>query len=118
MNNAPFNMFNTQYPSIAIDFIDSEFAVDSYRTLPGVMTFLFNWNTKTITIKEIDQRGVLKPYRYFKFEEFFPQAPAQQSNDNVQAQIDELKAMIAQLANGTNSSNNQNDYNKKGGSKG
>ena len=117
MNNSPFNSFNTQYPSIAIDFVDSEFAVDSYRTLPGVMTFLFNWNNKTITIKEIDQRGVLKPYRYFKFEEFFPQqqiANTNQNDSNLQSQIDELKTMIANLAN---SNTNQNDYNKKGGSK-
>lgn len=113
-----FGFNQTQMPNVAIDFVEDDAAVERYGTLPNVMTFLINWNNNTMVIKERDARGVLKPYRYFNFTEFFPQTQAPiatsgQNGTDVQSQIDELKVMIAQLAK----NNDQQNY-KKGGPKG
>lgn len=118
----PIGFNRPQQISLAIDFVEDDLAVERYPTLPGVMTFLINWNNKTIIVKERDSRGMFKPYRYFNFTEFFPQtqAPASQNsqsnvqNDSsVQNQLDELRSMIQQLV--SKDDNNQNyNKNKKG----
>lgn len=110
-------------PNIAIDFVESDEAVDRYSTLPGVITFLINWNNNTMVVKERDSIGMLKPYRYFNLSEFFPQTTIQppvesqnsvQNGNDFQSQIDELKSMIAQLTLQKNDKQNFNN-NKKGG---
>lgn len=115
MNNG-FNFNPQPLPNIAIDFVENDSMVEAYSTLPGVITFLINWNNNTMVIKERDTRGMLKPYRYFNINEFFPQTQApqnlSQNGNDFQSQIDELKSMIAQLT-----ANKQDDkhFNKKGG---
>lgn len=127
---------NNQTNSVTIDFVEDEAAVERYIALPGIMTFLINFNTSTFYIKERNSNGVLQPLRYFSFKEVFPQytVPNQQTNaeniqtDNgLQKQIDELRQMILSLASvqqpqqpitnnvNTNSNNNSPRNKQKGG---
>lgn len=89
-------------------------AAANYYVMPGYTTVLIDFNEMKMFIKNKDVNGIPGPTRTFAMNEIIQQ-PVNQTiqNENVQSQIDELKSMIAGLAQTINSQGKQFN-NKKG----
>lgn len=110
-NNAGVN--NRNY--MTVDVISGgDTAAANYYVMPGYTTVLIDFNEMKLFIKNKDVNGIPGPTRTFAMNENIQQ-PVNQTiqNENVQSQIDELKSMIAGLAQTINSQGKQFN-NKKG----
>lgn len=115
--NGPMN-YNTGVSNrnyMTVDVISGgDTAAANYYVMPGYTTVLIDFNEMKLFIKSKDVNGIPGPTRTFAMNEIIQQ-PVNQTiqNENVQSQIDELKAMIAGLAQTINSQGKQFN-NKKG----
>lgn len=110
-NNTGVN--NRNY--MTVDVISGgDTAAANYYVMPGYTTVLIDFNEMKLFIKNKDVNGIPGPTRTFAMNEIIQQ-PVNQTiqNENVQSQIDELKSMIAGLAQTINSQGKQFN-NKKG----
>lgn len=115
--NGPMN-YNTGVSNrnyMTVDVISGgDTAAANYYVMPGYTTVLIDFNEMKLFIKNKDVNGIPGPTRTFAMNEIIQQ-PVNQTiqNENVQSQIDELKSMIAGLAQTINAQGKQFN-NKKG----
>lgn len=118
-NNQPYDRTNQPQSILTIDLISGEPAVYSFYVAPGVTAFLIDFNAKKFYIKAVDFRGVPQTIRTFAFDEIIQQPqsviPDQNQGSNIQAQIDELKAIILSMNQSQPTNNPPQNNQKKGG---
>lgn len=116
---------------MAVDMVNGDSAAYAYYVAPGMTTFLFDFPNGVLYLKATDGRGIPQPMRIFDIHERvvqqqIPQQSEGQNLNAMQAQIDEMRQMMANLTAAVQSTytspansnpnpvNNQN-RNKKGG---
>ena len=110
MNNYPTQSSYFNSPPVAtrevmtVDVITGgDAAAYNYYVAPSVTAVLLDFGNGMMYIKAADQRGIPQPMRMYSIQERVQQQPQPQqqvsAENNLQAQIDELKQMILGLTN-------------------